>query len=62
MKYSKRDFKGKFYKQVTLGKIIEFEALLVGSVLVLGLMIYFWTPIAINAMGNQIASIYTRGF
>jgi hypothetical protein len=57
----RRDRTGKFAKS-QWKKVLEFEALLLGSVAVVGLLIYFWTPIAINALGNQLANVYTKGF
>lgn len=57
----RRDRMGRFAKS-QLRKVIEFEALLLGSVAVVGLLIYFWTPIAITALGNVIAETYTKGF
>lgn len=57
----RRDRMGKFAKSQTR-KVLEFEALLLGSVAVVGLLIYFWTPIAINAVGERVATVYTRGF
>lgn len=57
----RRDKMGKFAKS-QFRKVLEFEALLLGSVAVVGFLIYFWTPIAINAAGETIANTYTRGF
>ncbi len=57
----KRDRMGKFAKS-QFRKIVEFEALLLGSVAVLGALVYFWTPIAITKAGEAIAEKYTQGF
>lgn len=57
----RRDRMGKFTKS-KFRKVVEFEILLLGVVAVLGLMIYFWTPIAINAVGEKLAYTYTQGF
>lgn len=57
----KRDRMGRFAKS-KFRKVLEFEALLLGSVGVVGFLIYFWTPVAINAVAEQVANTYTRGF
>lgn len=57
----RRDRMGKFAKS-QFRKIVEFEALLLGSVAVVGLLIWFWGPIALEAAGNKIANVYTQGF
>lgn len=56
-----RDRNGKFAKS-KFRKVLEFEALLLGSVAVVGFLIYFWTPIAITAVAERVASTYTQGF